>query len=64
MPHKYEQENPMDVYNTRMTAKHARIARTYGGGNLSKGVRYAIEFLHRTREEEKNRYMREILDKK
>lgn len=38
----YEQEFAMDVYNVRITAQHARHARTLGQGNLSEGVRRSI----------------------
>lgn len=38
-----EQEAPMDVYPVRMTAKHARMARKLGEGNLSQGMRVALE---------------------
>lgn len=33
----------MDVYPVRMTAAHARRARKVGNGNLSEGVRQALE---------------------
>lgn len=39
------QEDRMDNYNLRITAKHARRARKEGNGNLSLGVRIAIEKL-------------------
>lgn len=38
-----EQEAGMDVYPVRMTAAHARKARHLGEGNLSEGVRAAVE---------------------
>jgi len=38
-----EQEQAMDRYDVRMTAAHARRARKIGKGNLSDGVRQAIE---------------------
>jgi hypothetical protein len=38
-----EQDAPMDTYPVRMTAAHARHARKKGEGNLSQGVRRAIE---------------------
>lgn len=34
----------MDNYNARLTAWHARMARKIGNGNLSAGLRLAIEF--------------------
>ena len=34
---------PMDVYPVRLTARQARCARRIGEGNLSAGVRIAIE---------------------
>ena len=37
------QDAPMDTYYNRLTAWHARKARKIGEGNLSKGVRIAIE---------------------
>lgn len=42
----YEQDARMDVYPARMKAKHAIQAREIGGGNLSEGVRQAIELAH------------------
>ena len=33
----------MEVYYARLTATHARLARRIGHGNLSEGVRAAIE---------------------
>lgn len=40
----YQQDEAMDSYTIRLTARHARIARRLGGnGNLSRGVRKAIE---------------------
>lgn len=38
-----EQDVGMDVYPVRMTAAHARKARQLGQGNLSEGVRLALE---------------------
>lgn len=38
-----EQDAPMDNYPVRMTAAHARRARRIGQGNLSEGVRRALE---------------------
>lgn len=38
-----EQDAPMDSYPVRMTAAHARRARRIGAGNLSEGVRVALE---------------------
>lgn len=37
------QDSPMDAYNVRITAWHARKARKLGDGNLALGVRKAIE---------------------
>ncbi len=48
-----EQESAMDVYPVRMTAAHARKARKQGAGNLSEGVRQAIESLDRPTQEER-----------
>lgn len=43
----YVQDNPLDVYSVRMSAKHARHAREIaahvGEDSLSEGVRDAIE---------------------
>jgi hypothetical protein len=33
----------MEVYYARLTATHARLARRMGQGNLSEGIRIAIE---------------------
>lgn len=38
-----EQDAPMDKYDIRMTAAHARHARRKGSGNLARGVRKLIE---------------------
>lgn len=38
-----EQDAPMDKYDVRMTAAHARHARRRGSGNLARGVRKLIE---------------------
>lgn len=38
-----QQDTGMDVYPVRMTAAHARKARHIGKGNLSEGVRNAVE---------------------
>jgi len=38
-----EQEAPMDSYPVRMTGAHARRARQLGEGNMSAGVRLALE---------------------
>lgn len=35
----------MEAWNIRMTFGHMRIARKAGGGNMSKGVRFALERL-------------------
>jgi len=37
------QDCAMDNYNARITSWHARAARKIGGGNLSAGIRLAIE---------------------
>jgi hypothetical protein len=37
----------MEVYYARLTATHARLARRLGGGNLSEGIRVAIEHCER-----------------
>lgn len=47
-----EQEESMDTYAVRMTARHARHFRRRGNGNLSEGVRVvgeqdAAEFIER-----------------
>jgi hypothetical protein len=39
----FKQDAPMDVYPIRITAAHARKARKAGKGNLSRGIRQAIE---------------------
>gem|GEM_PF-6743873 len=44
-----DQENPMDAYQARMTAWHARQARKLGEGNLSAGIRFCIEYVTRNR---------------
>lgn len=36
-------EVAMSVYYARLTATHARLARRMGDGNLSEGIRFAIE---------------------
>ena len=36
-------EIAMSVYYARLTARHARLARRLGDGNLSEGIRFAIE---------------------
>jgi hypothetical protein len=33
----------MEVYYARLTATHSRLARRLGNGNLSEGIRMAIE---------------------
>lgn len=33
----------MEVYYARLTATHSRLARKLGQGNLSEGIRFAIE---------------------
>jgi hypothetical protein len=37
------QEEAMDVYGVRLPCWHARMARRLGLGNLSRGIRIAIE---------------------
>jgi hypothetical protein len=39
------QEEAMDNYNVRLTYKQARLGRRIGAGNLSKGIREAIELV-------------------
>jgi wobble nucleotide-excising tRNase len=55
MDAEYQQDAPMDMYPCRMTAKHARHARSLGEGNLSEGIRTAIAVAYKlakeTREE-------------
>lgn len=41
----WDQDSALDVYSVRMTAKHARLARRIGDGNLSKGIRECIEIV-------------------
>ena len=45
----YSRSGVMYVYPARLTAKHARYARSLGRGNLSEGVRAAIEIAFRGR---------------
>lgn len=42
---------PMVIYSLRLSAWHARQARLLGGGNMSKGVRQAIEAVANKKEE-------------
>ena len=37
----------MDVYYARLTPHQARLARRFGGGNLSEGIRAAIDHMER-----------------
>jgi len=37
------QDDPMNNYTARLTAWHARLARRLGDGNLSAGLRLAVE---------------------
>lgn len=37
------QDGPMDQYAVRLTAWHGLVAREAGGGNVSRGVRLALE---------------------
>ena len=37
------QDSPMSNYTARFTAWHARMARRVGEGNLSEGLRKALE---------------------
>jgi hypothetical protein len=46
MHKEYEQEAPMDVYNNRLTARHARHARKIGDGDFSEGMRRAVEIAY------------------
>lgn len=41
--HRIYPEVAMSVYYARMLATHARFARRIGAGNLSEGIRLAIE---------------------
>lgn len=43
MKSKLRQDAPMSVYPVRLTAAHAIAARRIGAGNLSDGVRMAVE---------------------
>lgn len=54
----YECESPMEVYPVRMQPAHAINAREIGGGNLSEGVRIAIEEAASRRVEEKAEKLR------
>lgn len=47
-------EVAMDVYYARMTATQARFARKVGRGNLSEGIRAAIEHYERCLEAQKD----------
>jgi len=47
-----EQDAPMDNYNARLTAWHARMARKFGEGNLSEGIRFCISFAVRNNKDE------------
>jgi hypothetical protein len=40
-----DQDYPLDNYNARLSAWHARVARKIGDGNLSSGIRKAIEYM-------------------
>ena len=40
-----KQDSAMDNYNSRLTAWHARQGRKLGNGNLSEGIRRALEYL-------------------
>lgn len=42
LAHAY-QDSPMSNYTARMTAWHARMARRISAGNLSEGLRIALE---------------------
>jgi len=42
-----DQDDPLDNYNARLSAWHARMARKIGEGNLSGGIRKAIEYFIR-----------------
>ena len=43
----------MSVYYARLTATHARLARRLGHGNLSEGIRAAIEHCEKCAEAQK-----------
>jgi hypothetical protein len=43
----------MEVYYARLTATHARLARRMGQGNLSEGIRIAIEHFEKCPEARK-----------
>jgi hypothetical protein len=47
-------EVAMEVYYARLTATHARLARRVGSGNLSEGIRIAIEHYERCFEAQKD----------
>ncbi len=38
-----DQDDPLDKYDVRLTSRQARLMRKLGKGNLSEGVRQAIE---------------------
>ena len=46
-------EIAMSVYYARLTARHARLARRFGGGNLSEGIRFAIEHCEKCEDAQK-----------
>jgi hypothetical protein len=39
------QDGPMDAYSVKLTSWHARMARRLGSGNLSRGMRIALEIV-------------------
>ena len=49
-PQEAYQRDSMDVYTVRLTSWHARMARRFGQGNLSRGVRLTIERLLKIQE--------------
>jgi hypothetical protein len=52
-------EIAMEVYYARLTATHARLARRMGHGNLSEGIRAAIEHCEHCAEFEKEQAEKE-----
>jgi len=53
--HRLYPEIAMQVYYARLTATHARLARRIGNGNLSEGIRAAIEHCEKCAEAQKDR---------
>jgi hypothetical protein len=48
------QEGAMDLYGVRLPSWHARMARRIGLGNLSRGIRIAIEKMAELAREDKD----------